>query len=92
MAAAVYGASEGLSTLGLESVAVGGQAAHSSRIENYLGFPTGISGADLTQRALVQAEKFGAALTAPCAALVFVKTAATSSWGCATEPKSSVAP
>src|SRR6202011_4916661 len=68
LAAAVYGASEGLSTLGLESVAVGGQAAHSSRIENYLGFPTGISGADLTQRALVQAEKFGAALTAPCAA------------------------
>ena len=49
-------------------VAPGGQAGASSRIENYLGFPTGISGADLTQRALVQAEKFGAHLTAPCAA------------------------
>ena len=68
LAAAVYGASEGLSTLGLEAVAVGGQASHSSRIENYLGFPTGISGSDLTQRAAVQAEKFGAALTSPCAA------------------------
>jgi thioredoxin reductase (NADPH) len=68
LAAAVYGASEGLATLGLESLAVGGQAGHSSRIENYLGFPTGISGGDLTQRAVVQAEKFGAALTSPCAA------------------------
>ena len=60
LAAAVYGASEGLRTLGLEMVAVGGQAGASSRIENYLGFPTGISGGDLTQRAMVQAEKFGA--------------------------------
>jgi thioredoxin reductase (NADPH) len=49
-------------------VAPGGQAGASSRIENYLGFPTGISGSDLTQRAVVQAEKFGAHLTAPCAA------------------------
>ena len=47
---------------------MGGQAGSSSRIENYLGFPTGISGGDLTQRAVVQAEKFGAALTSPCAA------------------------
>jgi thioredoxin reductase (NADPH) len=54
--------------LGADGVAPGGQAGTSSRIENYLGFPTGISGADLTQRALVQAEKFGAHLTAPCAA------------------------
>jgi len=69
LAAAVYGASEGLRTLGLEMVAVGGQAGASSRIENYLGFPTGISGADLTQRAMVQAEKFGASLTSPCAAV-----------------------
>jgi thioredoxin reductase (NADPH) len=69
LAAAVYGASEGLRTLGLEMVAVGGQAGASSRIENYLGFPTGISGGDLTQRAMVQAEKFGAALTSPCAAV-----------------------
>jgi thioredoxin reductase (NADPH) len=68
LAAAVYGASEGLRTLGVETVAVGGQAGASSRIENYLGFPTGISGGDLTQRAVVQAEKFGAHLTSPCAA------------------------
>ena len=68
LAAAVYGASEGLRTLVLDSVALGGQAGSSSRIENYLGFPTGISGEDLTQRALVQAEKFGAHLSSPCAA------------------------
>jgi thioredoxin reductase (NADPH) len=68
LAAAVYGASEGLRTLGVDSVAPGGQAGSSSRIDNYLGFPTGISGGDLTQRALVQAEKFGAHLTAPCGA------------------------
>jgi thioredoxin reductase (NADPH) len=68
LAAAVYGASEGLRTIAVEMVAAGGQAGTSSRIENYLGFPTGISGSDLTQRALVQAEKFGAHLTSPCAA------------------------
>jgi thioredoxin reductase (NADPH) len=68
LAAAVYGASEGLRTLVLDSVAVGGQAGSSSRIENYLGFPTGVSGDELTQRALVQAEKFGAHLSSPCAA------------------------
>jgi thioredoxin reductase (NADPH) len=68
LAAAVYGASEGLRTLCVEMVAPGGQAGTSSRIENYLGFPTGISGNDLTQRALVQAEKFDANLSAPCAA------------------------
>jgi thioredoxin reductase (NADPH) len=67
LAAAVYGASEGLRTLAVEMVAVGGQAAGSSRIENYLGFPTGISGGDLTQRAVVQAEKFGAHFSSPCA-------------------------
>ncbi|HEX6539746.1 MAG TPA: FAD-dependent oxidoreductase [Candidatus Dormibacteraeota bacterium] len=66
LAAAVYGASEGLNTLGVEMIAPGGQAGSSSRIENYLGFPTGISGGDLTQRAFVQAEKFGAQMTAPC--------------------------
>ena len=69
LAAAVYGASEGLRTLALEMVAVGGQAGSSSRIENYLGFPTGISGGDLTQRATVQAQKFGASLSSPCAAV-----------------------
>jgi thioredoxin reductase (NADPH) len=66
LAAAVYGASEGLATLLVENTAVGGQAGTSSRIENYLGFPTGISGGDLTLRALAQAEKFGAELTVPC--------------------------
>ena len=68
LAAAVYGASEGLRTLMLDSVASGGQAGTSSRIENYFGFPLGISGGDLTQHGLVQAEKFGAQLSAPCAA------------------------
>jgi thioredoxin reductase (NADPH) len=60
LAAAVYGASEGLDVLVLESNAPGGQAGSSSKIENYLGFPTGISGQDLAGRAYVQAEKFGA--------------------------------
>jgi thioredoxin reductase (NADPH) len=66
LAAAVYGASEGLRTLGVEMTAPGGQAGMSSRIENYLGFPLGVSGAELTTRAIIQAEKFGARLTAPC--------------------------
>jgi thioredoxin reductase (NADPH) len=60
LAAAVYGASEGLNVLVVEGNAPGGQAGASSRIENYLGFPMGISGQDLTNRAFVQAEKFGA--------------------------------
>jgi thioredoxin reductase (NADPH) len=60
LAAAVYGASEGLDVLVLESSAPGGQAGASSRIENYLGFPTGISGQELAARAFTQAEKFGA--------------------------------
>jgi len=68
LAAGVYGSSEGLDTLVVEMVAAGGQAGASSRIENYVGFPTGISGADLAQKAVVQAEKFGARLTSPCAA------------------------
>ena len=62
LGAAVYAASEGLDVLVLESNAPGGQAASSSRIENYLGFPSGISGADLAARAFTQAEKFGAEL------------------------------
>ncbi len=65
LAAAVYGASEGLSTLTLESVALGGQAGTSSRIENYLGFPAGLSGSELASRAMVQASKFGARTTVP---------------------------
>ena len=60
LAAAVYGASEGLDVLVLEANSPGGQAGSSSRIENYLGFPTGISGLDLTARAYAQAQKFGA--------------------------------
>ena len=60
LAAAVYGASEGLDVLVLESGSPGGQAGSSSRIENYLGFPTGISGLDLAGRAYAQAQKFGA--------------------------------
>jgi thioredoxin reductase (NADPH) len=60
LAAAVYGASEGLDVLVIESEAPGGQAGSSSKIENYLGFPTGISGQNLASRALTQAEKFGA--------------------------------
>src|ERR687893_103448 len=63
--AAVYGASEGLSTLALESTALGGQAGTSSRIENYLGFPAGLSGFELASRALVQADKFGARTAVP---------------------------
>jgi thioredoxin reductase (NADPH) len=60
LSAAVYGASEGLDVLVFESNVPGGQAGSSSRIENYLGFPTGISGLDLTARAYAQAQKFGA--------------------------------
>ncbi len=63
LAAAVYGASEGLDVLVIETGAPGGQAGSSSRIENYLGFPTGISGGALAGRALVQAQKFGADVT-----------------------------
>jgi thioredoxin reductase (NADPH) len=63
LAAAVYGASEGLDVLVLESDAPGGQAGTSSKIENYLGFPTGISGQDLAVRALAQAQKFGAEIS-----------------------------
>jgi thioredoxin reductase (NADPH) len=71
LAASVYGASEGLSTLMLEGVAPGGQAGSSSRIENYLGFPSGISGAELAERALFQAEKFGANVSVPAEAAAF---------------------
>jgi thioredoxin reductase (NADPH) len=60
LAAAVYGASEGLDVLVLETGTPGNQAGSSSRIENYLGFPSGITGQDLTNRAYIQAQKFGA--------------------------------
>ena len=65
LAAAVYGASEGLRTVVLEQAAPGGQAGRSMRIENYLGFPTGITGGELAERAIVQANKFGARLSIP---------------------------
>jgi len=65
LAAAVYGASEGLRTLLLDRHAPGGQAGTSSRIENYLGFPTGVSGSELTRRAMMQAQRLGAEFLAP---------------------------
>jgi thioredoxin reductase (NADPH) len=69
LAAAVYGASEGLETLVVEGTALGGQAGPSRRIENYLGFPAGISGAELTSRAVTQARKFNARTATPYRAL-----------------------
>ena len=63
-----YGASEGLRTIALDDTATGGQAGTSSRIENYLGFPSGISGAELAERAMLQAQKFGARFAVPAAA------------------------
>ena len=69
LAAAVYGASEGLHTLVVESTALGGQAGSSRRIENYLGFPAGISGTELTSRAVTQARKFNARTATPYRAL-----------------------
>src|SRR6476660_3406644 len=65
LAAAVYGASEGLKTVIIEREAPGGQAGMSSRIENYLGFPAGLSGLDLARRAVAQARRFGAEILAP---------------------------
>ncbi|MEA2224892.1 MAG: thioredoxin reductase [Solirubrobacteraceae bacterium] len=69
LAASVYGASEGLDTVTLDALATGGQAGTSSRIENYLGFPAGISGADLAERAAIQARKFGAQIIVPAEAV-----------------------
>ncbi len=69
LAAAVYAASEGLDVQMVEAVSTGGQAGTASRIENYLGFPAGISGTELTQRASVQAIKFGARLAVPARAV-----------------------
>ena len=65
LAAAVYGASEGLHTVIIEREAPGGQAGMSSRIENYLGFPAGLSGGDLARRAVVQAQRFGVEILSP---------------------------
>jgi thioredoxin reductase (NADPH) len=66
LAAAIYGASEGLDTVALDSAASGGQAGSSSRIENYVGFPSGISGEELATRAALQALRLGARVNAPC--------------------------
>ena len=68
LAAAVYAASEGLDVVALDAHSVGGQAATTTRIENYLGFPAGVSGAELTQKAVLQAQKFGAAIRVPARA------------------------
>ncbi len=69
LSAALYGASEGLDTQAIDKIAFGGQASTSSRIENYLGFPTGISGSELAERAAMQARKFGARLVVPAEAV-----------------------
>src|SRR5262249_3146753 len=69
LAAGVYGASSGLSTVVLDATAVGGQAATSARLENYLGFPAGISGAELAERGRIQADKFGVQFMIPCRAV-----------------------
>ncbi len=69
LAAAVYGASEGLKTVMIEREAPGGQAGMSSRIENYLGFPTGLSGSDLARRAVTQAQRFGVEILSPVEAV-----------------------
>jgi thioredoxin reductase (NADPH) len=73
LAASVYGASEGLRTVLIDAVAAGGQAGTSTRIENYLGFPGGISGAELAERAVIQAGKFGARLQVPAEASGFCR-------------------
>ncbi|HUA27853.1 MAG TPA: FAD-dependent oxidoreductase [Streptosporangiaceae bacterium] len=73
LSAGVYGASEGMRTVILDSTATGGQAGTSSRIENYLGFPSGISGAELAERAVLQARKFGATFAVPAQATAIAR-------------------
>ncbi len=80
LAAAVYAASEGLDVLVLEATAPGGQAGSSSKIENYLGFPTGIFGQALAQRALNQAEKFGAKLAIAAGACACIAIGCRIAW------------
>ncbi len=81
LAAAVYGASEGLHTLVIEPVAPGGQAGSTSMIENYLGFPAGITGADMGRRALIQATRFGAEfVTQRATACASTGNTASSNW------------
>ncbi|QAY72815.1 cyclic nucleotide-binding domain-containing protein [Agromyces protaetiae] len=76
LAAAIYGASEGLRTVLLDAVAPGGQSAATLRIENYLGFPFGVSGGELTSQACLQALKFGVRINSPCEAVSLVQTPA----------------
>ena len=66
LAAAVYGAAEGLDTVALDSIATGGQAGTSTLIENYVGFPNGVPGGELADRAAAQARRLGARINAPC--------------------------
>jgi len=73
LAAALYGASEGLDTQAIDAVAFGGQASTSARIENYLGFPTGISGSELAERAQLQARRLGARLVVPSEAVGLIE-------------------
>jgi thioredoxin reductase (NADPH) len=73
LAAALYGASEGLDTQAIDAIAFGGQASTSSRIENYLGFPTGISGSELAERAVLQARRLGARLVVPAEATGLIR-------------------
>ena len=75
LAAGVYGASEGMRTVLVENTALGGQAGTSSRIENYLGFPAGLSGEELAERAALQAEKFGVRIKLGAGAAAMSSTA-----------------
>ena len=92
LAAAVYGASEGLVTVLLDAAVPGGQAGTSSRIENYLGFPQGVSGDALARRAMVQALKFGTQIYAPCRVGGLEVTEAGRCSGWSTAPRSAAAP
>ncbi len=80
LAAAVYGASEGLRTIMVEAEATGGQAGQSSRIENYLGFPNGLSGSELAQRATTQARRLGAELLTVSDAVALRSRVPAASW------------
>ena len=74
LAASVYGASEGLATAVIDGLGVGGQIGTTSRIENYLGFPVGVSGEEFAERSLVQALRFGATLLVPSTATGLTQT------------------
>jgi len=92
LAAAVYGASEGLDVVVVEDVAIGGQAGSSSRIENYLGFPRGVSGAELARAAMLQAVKFGTRLVSPRSVTALSQVSGASASGSTTSTTSWLAP